>query len=299
MGRSEAAHHLESDDFDPWDSDASSQGSSESARPLVQHTPRGRSRSRARQYSSMAFPARMSLRPLLEGRHDNPASSDPSLPMASYRQPPSLTPDSRGQTRGTPSLGIPLNEEFPPTEHPSYFGEVPTRGPWCDVERLGHAINHNDIRLESRIGPPSTPATWTPELLHTRGASSMAWRSSNTGPIEDTRSPECRKRNASRDFQRPYLKEMAAAHAENCEPNVQIPVNSSAGRDESAQMIEMRKGKNKTQRTTEENALPIGGCETPRPYQIPSSQPNPPTAQRVQSLSTFGSGSTASLSTDF
>ena len=151
-----------------------------------------------------------------------------SMPTQAFRPSPMLgTSDICGQVRGIPSLSHPLNQESSPNGYPSHFGTLPASAQWRDVERPIHTNNDSEARLDSRTGPPNSPATWHPEFTHCHGGPSTAWRAPNTGPVEDSRSPECRKRNASRDFQRPYLKEMASAHAENRDPNVLIPVDNS------------------------------------------------------------------------
>ncbi|KAG0595439.1 hypothetical protein M758_UG166600 [Ceratodon purpureus] len=149
MGQSRSPHGLEVDDFDPWDSNASSQGSCESL--LLQPKSRLHSKSTARYHPPMAFPARMSQRLMVEGRHDDGGTLEPISIL---------------------------------------------------------------------------PSSWSPELASGQDGISRAWHSTNPVPTCDMQSIECRKRNASRDFLRSYLKEMAAAHAENREPNVQIPVDS-------------------------------------------------------------------------
>ena len=71
-------------------------------------------------------------------------------------------------------------------------------------------------------GPSNRPLS----SAHT-GGMSQGQHPVHESPTADIRLEHNQKRTASRDFHRPYLKEMAAAHAENRDPLIQIPVCES------------------------------------------------------------------------
>ena len=71
----------------------------------------------------------------------------------------------------------------------------------------------------NNVRPPPPPGT--------REVSASEWRSTCGPPADDIRIEQNRKRSAGRDFQKPYLKEMAAAHAQGREPVIEIPVSES------------------------------------------------------------------------
>lgn len=67
-------------------------------------------------------------------------------------------------------------------------------------------------------------AIWRPVLNSSQVDQSSDRRPTVPASEEERRDLENRKCSATRDLQRPYLKEMAAAHAENREPRIEIPV---------------------------------------------------------------------------
>ena len=115
---------------------------------------------------------------------------------------------------------------------PSQFGPAHTMagrgsGNW----QTASSSRNPDDPLHSRVGngmaPPNPQPSWRPI------PPAMPQLSSPTeaGPAplapETHLQKEARKRSVTRDLERPYLREMAQAHAENREPRIEIPVCSA------------------------------------------------------------------------
>ena len=109
----------------------------------------------------------------------------------------------------------------------SHIGSLHTSGSWSEDPRASSSNHSRDGPLAQRgLSAMSGPSIRPPptQALEVR---SQEWRPPQEFPQEEHRLDMNRKRTVSRDFQRPYMKEMAAAHAENRDPVIQIPVCES------------------------------------------------------------------------
>ena len=84
-------------------------------------------------------------------------------------------------------------------------------------------VNANS-RRGSMSAPPPSPNVWQSRTRLAADMPNHDLRSTTTPNSGEERAEQNRKRAASREFQNPYLKEMAIAHAQNREPIIEIPV---------------------------------------------------------------------------
>ena len=131
--------------------------------------------------------------------------------------------------RGT---GTPVVESIhtrPLNPYPTHFGNVPAQGPWNNFQPQTLLEMSEDHRHGSMNAPPPSPTPWrtTSNRAEPNLTSNGDTRSGMTPSGCADRTEQNRKRAASREFQKPYLKEMAIAHAQNREPAIQIPVCAS------------------------------------------------------------------------
>ena len=127
------------------------------------------------------------------------------------------------------STPLPMNDSQEDPLELSQFASLPPLGPWrseaipstCGGQ---HPQNLTHTRQDRGLAPPSSPANWRPIPLSVNPERSSGWQPTMSGGDDGRREQETRKRAAGRELQRPYLKEMAQAHAENREPRIEIPV---------------------------------------------------------------------------
>ena len=132
------------------------------------------------------------------------ASIAQASPYPSHRPPPRFTPPSQ--------LDM--------------FGTVPAEGPFTEERGGTSSHGQQEVVFEQRQRTTaSSPANWRSSVAPGPEIRTADWRPSCDTAQDDQRHEENRKR--SREYERPYLKEMAAAHAQNREPNIVIPVSSS------------------------------------------------------------------------
>ena len=110
----------------------------------------------------------------------------------------------------------------------SPVGQFHASGSWSEDPRASSSNLSRDGSLLQRVTPTiSAPSSRTPSIrVHDGGG--HEWRQPSDLPVEEHWQDKNKKRTANRDFQRPYVKEMAAAHAENRDPLIQIPVCQSS-----------------------------------------------------------------------
>ena len=138
-------------------------------------------------------------------------------PPVPNHQPTSQT--YSGQGPGQPHINLPQ------TQYPSHFGTIPAQGPWLDDERMISTSNQI-LNLEG-AGPsymriPLQHTGPSPQIRHDTTSLELTTNPSNQST--DSRQEENRRRTAAREVHRPYLREMAAAHAQNRDPHIEIPV---------------------------------------------------------------------------
>ena len=130
-------------------------------------------------------------------------------------------------SRGTVnSVGGP-SQAWGLSSFPTHFGTVPAQGPWTNNPRPSPMHGRQQHLNRITIGaPPLLADRRTPPSNANEELCEDPSRLMNLDSGEE-RAEQNRKRAASREFQRPYLKEMAQAHAQNREPIIQIPVCKS------------------------------------------------------------------------
>lgn len=109
----------------------------------------------------------------------------------------------------------------------SHFGSIPAHRPWSKTQHASSSGAPIDSRIDCMSAPTCMPATLRTSPPTLREPITSEFRSQHDPTPGPDRQDSNRKRAASRDFHRPYLKEMAAVHAENRDPNIQIPVSTS------------------------------------------------------------------------
>ena len=114
-------------------------------------------------------------------------------------------------------------------DFPGKFGSIPLRCPSnLDIQppssSLQRPLDVPHSRQHNGVAQPCLPTNWRPESNPVNLETSSGWQPTMSGGEECLREQETRKRAASREFLRPYLKEMVHAHAENREPRREIPV---------------------------------------------------------------------------
>ena len=125
------------------------------------------------------------------------------------------------------SLSGGLNSQ-PAQSLPSHFGTVNAQGPWTEEQQFAPGPLAQDMRPINNVSPQTAPASRRPPTSHvSRETMGAEWRSTSGPSVDDVRIEQNRKRAAGKHFQKPYLKEMAAAHAHNREPIIEIPVCDS------------------------------------------------------------------------
>ena len=113
---------------------------------------------------------------------------------------------------------------YMPPQELSQFGSLPAHVPWTEDVPASSSQPMPEVRISSRVGlPPSGPSA---PMAFGEGAAQEWQRVATTSADYEQRCEQNRKRTASRDFKKPYLKEMAAAHAQNRDPIIEIPVSN-------------------------------------------------------------------------
>ena len=104
---------------------------------------------------------------------------------------------------------------------------LPIQGHWTEDPRGCTSTFPRDGARDIRVAPSSSGRSSRPPTHVASEERIQELRLAQDMPPEEHRHEQNRKRTASRDFHRPYMKEMAAAHAENRDPVIQIPVSNS------------------------------------------------------------------------
>ena len=108
------------------------------------------------------------------------------------------------------------------------FGTMPGQGPSAGERRAPSSSTRNaDVPDHQQPPTLSGQACLRSQSARASEVRTEDWRQTTDASPEERRLEGNKKRSVHRDYQRPFLKEMASAHAQNREPNIEIPVSSS------------------------------------------------------------------------
>ena len=114
-----------------------------------------------------------------------------------------------------------------PPRLPTQFGNNVAQGSWSEDPR-SHTPHHpREGSMQPRMTQTGSGQSHRPSAYGGYEGRPQEPRYAHDPPAEEIRQEQNRKRTIARDFHRPYVKEMAAAHAENRDPVIQIPVCES------------------------------------------------------------------------
>ena len=150
------------------------------------------------------------------------------------------------RSRGIPQQpyrpqGIQQRSDARSVIYPEYIESIPAQGQWLNNSRPNVSLRNREFGEETRRPQVSLPNSEFGEETRARfqGSSnqrrssalasadgtSARWNSTHaTPPPEQNREENKRHTGAAREIHRPYLKEMAASHAQNHNPLIEIPV---------------------------------------------------------------------------
>ena len=120
-----------------------------------------------------------------------------------------------------------VNVDHGQSQFNNHHGGLSRHSPWEDTGGAGTSTDTPPSRVDpvQPFGHQGRSMWTSTELIGDCVVTER--RIKEATPPADSRHDENRRRSAAREIQKPFLKEMAAAHAQNRDPHIEIPVCES------------------------------------------------------------------------